>query len=53
MDELFQIIGKLYTDMYHAQKFLENLQEQLKTKDGEILALKSKMMNISKDNMEK
>jgi hypothetical protein len=39
--------------MYHAQKFLENLQEQIKIKDGEILALKSKLVNSPKDNMEK
>lgn len=40
MDELFNIIGKLYVDMYNMQKLLEHLQKQLKEKDSEILKLK-------------
>lgn len=40
MDELFNIIGKLYVDMYNMQKLLELLQKQLKDKDSEILQLK-------------
>lgn len=40
MDELFIIIGKLYTDIYNMQKVLEHLQKQIKDKDSEILKLK-------------
>lgn len=40
MDELFIIIGKLYTDMYNMQKVLEHLQKQIKDKDSEIVKLK-------------
>jgi hypothetical protein len=40
MDDLFNIIGKLYVDIYNMQKLLERLQQQLKDKDSEILKLK-------------
>jgi hypothetical protein len=40
MDELFTIIGKLYTDIYNAQKFIEVLQQQIQDKNKEILELK-------------
>jgi len=40
MEELFNIIGKLYVDIYNTQKLLEMLQKQLKDKDLEIQALK-------------
>jgi len=40
MEELFNIIGKLYVDIYNLQKVLEHLQNQLKDKDSEILKLK-------------
>lgn len=49
MEELFNIIGKLYVDMYHAQKYIETMQAQLKEKDSEIINLKAKLNNISKD----
>ena len=39
-DELFTIIGKLYTDIYNTQKFIELLQNQVRDKDKEILELK-------------
>lgn len=52
MDELFQIIGRLYIDIYRSQKFLEGLQEQIKTKDSEILSLKAKLMTGPKDSKE-
>jgi hypothetical protein len=41
MDDLFNIIGKLYVDMYNMQKLLELLQKQLKDKDSEIIQLKT------------
>lgn len=53
MEELFQIIGRLYTDIYHSQKFLENLQEQIKSKDSEIINLKSKLRELNKDTLDK
>lgn len=40
MEDLFNIIGKLYVDIYNTQKVLEMLQKQLKDKDSEILELK-------------
>jgi hypothetical protein len=41
MDDLFNIIGKMYVDMYNMQRLLERLQQQLKDKDSEILKLKT------------
>lgn len=40
MEELFNIIGKLYVDISSMQKVLEMLQKQVKEKDLEIQALK-------------
>lgn len=40
MDELFNIIGRLYVDIYNTQRVLEMMQEQLKNKDQELLDLK-------------
>jgi hypothetical protein len=40
MEELFNIIGKLYVDIYNTQKVLEMLQKQLREKDSELLELK-------------
>jgi hypothetical protein len=42
MEELFQIIGRLYTDMYNMQKYMEVLQNKLKEQEQELLALKNK-----------
>lgn len=52
MDELFNIIGKLYVDVYHAQKYMESVHSQLKEKEAEIMTLKSKVPNTApaKDN---
>lgn len=44
MEELFNIIGKLYVDIYNMQKVLEMLQKQVKEKDLEIQALKQTRM---------
>jgi len=41
MEELFNIIGKLYVDIYNTQKLLEILQKQLQEKDQEIKELKA------------
>lgn len=40
MDELFNIIGKLYADIYNTQKVLEIMRQQLQDKDNEIAKLK-------------
>lgn len=40
-EELFNIIGKLYVDIYNTQKILEILQKQIKDKDQEIKDLKN------------
>jgi hypothetical protein len=39
-NELFNIIGRLYVDVYNSQKIIDILQQQLKSKDQEILELK-------------
>lgn len=43
MDELFNIIGKLYVDIYNTQKVLEMLQQQLRDKDQELQKMKSSL----------
>jgi hypothetical protein len=48
MDELFTVIGKLYVDLYHVQKYMEALQQQLKEKDNDILLLKQKLSQKDK-----
>lgn len=40
MEDLFNIIGKLYVDIYNTQKVLEMLQKQLRDKDAELIELK-------------
>lgn len=39
-EDLFNIIGKLYVDIYNTQKVLEMLQKQLRDKDAELMELK-------------
>lgn len=41
MEEIFNIIGKLYVDSYNSQKVIEILQQQVKDKDKEIEELKN------------
>lgn len=43
MDELFNIIGKLYTDIYNTQKVLEIMRQQLQDKDNELQKLKKSL----------
>ena len=45
MDELFIIIGRLYVDIYNAQRLMDVLQDQLKNKDKEIADLKKQLKN--------
>jgi|LauGreDrversion2_6_1035139.scaffolds.fasta_scaffold01599_2 hypothetical protein len=40
MEEIFNIIGRLYVDSYNSQKVIELLQQQIKDKDQEINILK-------------
>lgn len=40
MDELFNIIGKLYVDINNAQKVLDIMRQQLQDKENEIRKLK-------------
>jgi hypothetical protein len=49
MEELFGIIGRLYVEMHHAQKYIETIQAQLKEKDTEIISLKSRISVSAKD----
>ena len=46
-NELFNMIGRLYVDVYNSQKVIDILQQQLQLKDQEIKELK-----ISKENNE-
>jgi hypothetical protein len=48
MDELFTLIGKLYVDLVQTQKFIENLQKQIQSKDNEISAMQNSL--TVKDN---
>lgn len=41
MDELFNVIGRLYVDVYNMQKYMEVLQGKLKDQEQEILVLRS------------
>jgi hypothetical protein len=45
MDELLNIIGRLYVDIYNSQRLMDVLQEQLKNKDKEIADLKKQLKN--------
>ena len=45
MDELLNIIGRLYVDIYNSQRLMDVLQEQLKNKDKEIGDLKKQLKN--------
>lgn len=40
MEELYNIIGKLYVDIYNAQKYIESLQNVIKEKDKTIADLR-------------
>lgn len=44
MEGLFEIIGKLYVDLYNMKKVIEMLQQQLKDKDTELMELKRSRM---------
>ena len=39
-DELFNMIGRLYVDIYNTQKYLEMLQKQIQEKDNTIQDLR-------------
>jgi hypothetical protein len=39
-DELFNMVGRLYVDVYNSHKVIDILQQQLKSKDQEIRELK-------------
>lgn len=49
MEELYSIIGKLYTDIYGAQKYIESLQNAVKEKDKIIADLKLDLKRINAD----
>lgn len=40
IEELYNIIGKLYTDISQAQKYIEMLQGQIKDKDHQLAELR-------------
>lgn len=43
MEDIFNIVGKLYVDIIQAQGVLEKFQQQLKDKDQLIAELKKKL----------
>lgn len=47
MEELFNIIGKMYVDMLNLQKVLDIYQKQIKDKDAEIASLKQQIRDNS------
>jgi hypothetical protein len=49
MEELYNIIGKLYVDIYNAQRYIESLQGALKDKDKIIADLKLDMKKANVD----
>ena len=44
MDELFNIIGKMYVDLIQSQKVITELQKKVEEKDKEILSLQSSII---------
>jgi hypothetical protein len=40
MEELFNIIGKLYVDIYNSQKVLQMLKDQIKQQEQEFQQIK-------------
>ena len=40
-DELFNIVGRLYVDIYNTQKYIEILQKQIQDKDSQIQELQN------------
>jgi cell division protein FtsL len=47
MDELYVIIGKLYADIYNAQKYIDLLQNQIKEKDKTISDLRNDIKSLN------
>jgi FtsZ-binding cell division protein ZapB len=45
MEELYNIIGKLYADIYQAQKYIDLLQNQIKEKDKQLSELRKTAKN--------
>jgi peptidoglycan hydrolase CwlO-like protein len=45
MDELFNMIGRLYADVSTMQSAIENLQQTIKDKDKEIAEFKKLLVN--------
>lgn len=47
MEELFTIIGRLYTDMLQMQSIISNFQQQVKDRDARIADLEKKLEDQS------
>lgn len=47
-EDLYNLIGRLYADMYNTQKYIEILQSQIKDKDKTISDLRNDL-KISND----
>jgi capsular polysaccharide biosynthesis protein len=50
MDDIFNIVGKLYVDIIQAQGVLEKFQQQLQDKDKQIAELKKMIEDHSLTN---
>jgi len=49
MDELFNIIGKLYVDLVQSQKYIENIQKQLQSKNQELASVQNTIQKKESD----
>jgi cell division protein FtsL len=47
MDELYNLIGRLYADIYNAQKYIEVLNHQIKDKDKIIEKLNQDLAKVN------
>lgn len=50
MEELFNIIGKLYVDVYNTQNVLEIMRHQLQDKENEIKKMKESKLEHGEES---
>lgn len=50
MDDIFNIVGKLYVDIIQAQGVLEKFQQQIQDKDQQIAELRKQLEDMNLAN---